>query len=201
MATVAQPGRCQSSTRIPNVTTRASTGSTPSRPRRSNFHASSARGFRRLRWRRLVDEVAEREHELAGLDDEGLLRVAAQVRAELRRGGLRDPAVVRSFALIREVSRRKIGLRHHDVQILGALAMLEGCVAEMDTGEGKTITAALAAATAAFAGVARPRGDRQRLPRGARRERACSGLSRARLERRHHRARAKAGGATGGLRL
>ncbi|WP_025037948.1 preprotein translocase subunit SecA [Bradyrhizobium sp. DOA9] len=109
--------------------------------------------FRRRRWRRLVREIAAREREFVQLDDEGLSRAAVRVRAELRRGGLKDPAIVRSFAVIREVTRRRVGKRHHDVQLFGGLALLEGCVAEMDTGEGKTITAVLAVATAAFAGM------------------------------------------------
>nr|WP_249153743.1 prepilin peptidase [Bradyrhizobium diazoefficiens] len=109
--------------------------------------------FRRRRWRRLVGEIAAREAELVQLDDEQLSRAALRVRAELRRGGLKDAGIVGSFAIIREVTRRRVGKRHHDVQVLGGLAMLEGCVAEMDTGEGKTITAVLAAATAALSGM------------------------------------------------
>jgi preprotein translocase subunit SecA len=114
--------------------------------------ALSAR-FRRRRSQRLVAEIAAREGDVARLDDEELSRLTVQVRAELRRGGLCETNIVRSFSLVREVSRRRIGLRHHDVQILGGLALLDGCVAEMDTGEGKTVTAALAVATAALAGV------------------------------------------------
>ncbi len=96
----------------------------------------------RRRGRRL-----ERLHE-AALDGE-----RRETRAALRRHGLTPENVRRGFALVREVSKRELGLRHHDVQIRGGLAMIRGELAEMDTGEGKTITAALAAATAALAGV------------------------------------------------
>jgi preprotein translocase subunit SecA len=109
--------------------------------------------FRRHRWWRMVGEIAACEADLVALSDEDLSLVVARVRAKLRRDGLADQAVVRGFALVRELARRHVGIRHHDVQIFGALALLEGCVAEMDTGEGKTITAVLAAATAAFAGM------------------------------------------------
>ncbi|MBH0209673.1 MAG: preprotein translocase subunit SecA, partial [Nitrospira sp.] len=61
--------------------------------------------------------------------------------------------VCRSFALVREVAHRTLSQRHHDVQIFGGWVMLNGCIAEMATGEGKTLTATLAAATAAMAGV------------------------------------------------
>ncbi len=60
--------------------------------------------------------------------------------------------VARTFAVIREISGRVLGQRHYDVQMLGAYAMLNGMLAQMATGEGKTLTATLAAAAAALAG-------------------------------------------------
>ena len=67
--------------------------------------------------------------------------------------GLRPDLVARAFAVIREVSGRTLGMRHFDVQLLGGWAMMRGKVAEMETGEGKTLTATLPAATAALAGI------------------------------------------------
>ena len=64
-----------------------------------------------------------------------------------------DEATARAFALIRELSDRILGKRHFDVQILGAFAMIKGMLAEMATGEGKTLTATLVAGTAGLAGV------------------------------------------------
>lgn len=55
--------------------------------------------------------------------------------------------------LIRETSRRTLGLYHHEVQVLGALAMIRGAIAEMETGEGKTLSATLAVGAAAMAGI------------------------------------------------
>lgn len=79
-------------------------------------------------------------------------RIAALQQALLG-SGFRDGLLVESFAIIREVSRRLTGKSHHDVQIAGGLAMLNGKLAEMETGEGKTLTALLPACTAALSGV------------------------------------------------
>ncbi|MCA8926644.1 MAG: prepilin peptidase [Alphaproteobacteria bacterium] len=100
-----------------------------------------------------VFAIARAGRRLRAMDEEELGREIFQVRSTLRRHGLKRSAIHRALALVREVSDRRIGLRHHDVQIRGGLAMLRGEVAEMDTGEGKTVTAALAAATAALAGI------------------------------------------------
>jgi preprotein translocase subunit SecA len=84
----------------------------------------------------------------------GALRVlATQVRTELREDSLARPAVAKGFALIREVSDRVLGKRHFDCQLEGGWILLNGLIAEMETGEGKTLTATLPACTAALAGV------------------------------------------------
>src|SRR5436190_12121223 len=75
------------------------------------------------------------------------------LRQELHCHGLRRDLVARAFAVICELSSRKLGMRHFDVQLLGGWAMMRGKVAEMETGEGKTLTATLPAATAALAGI------------------------------------------------
>ncbi|RYH07327.1 prepilin peptidase [Tropicimonas sp. IMCC6043] len=97
--------------------------------------------------------IARAGRGLERLHDAALEGQIRETRVALRRHGLTAANIRRGFALVREVSRRELGLRHHDVQILGGLAMIRGELAEMDTGEGKTITAALAAATAAMAGI------------------------------------------------
>jgi preprotein translocase subunit SecA len=61
--------------------------------------------------------------------------------------------VVRAFALVREIASRRLGMRPFDVQLLGGRVMLDGKIAEMETGEGKTLTATLPACTAALAGI------------------------------------------------
>ena len=92
---------------------------------------------------------------LEALTDQQLLGRAADLRARLRRAGFGDLALAgASFALVREAARRNVGQRHFDVQLIGGWAMLNGMLAEMETGEGKTLTATLTAATAALAGRA-----------------------------------------------
>jgi preprotein translocase subunit SecA len=86
--------------------------------------------------------------------------------ATLRRSGLGKQTLAEGCAVLREIARRRLGRRHHDVQLLGALAILDGRVAEMDTGEGKAITAALAAGLAAG-----ERGAHRGGPRACRAER------------------------------
>jgi len=72
---------------------------------------------------------------------------------KLRKDGLKKDIIVKSFALIREIAGRTLSMKHFDVQLLGGWAMIHGRLAEMETGEGKTLTATLAAATAALAGM------------------------------------------------
>ena len=110
-------------------------------------------GTRRLA--KIVPVVQAHAGALAGASDAELKARAAALRPRLRRDGFDDLALAGdAFALVREASARAIGLRHFDVQLIGAWAMLRGMIAEMDTGEGKTLTATLAAATAALAGRA-----------------------------------------------
>jgi preprotein translocase subunit SecA len=112
-----------------------------------------AAAWRGRRASRIVQDAAVLEDAFRDLDEIALGIEAAALRVMLRRAGLEGPALARGCALLREVSRRVLGLRHHDVQLLGALAILDGRVAEMDTGEGKTVTAALAAGLAALSGT------------------------------------------------
>lgn len=114
--------------------------------------------LRRLRVRQcaqtsVIAEVGALGLELSHVSDSRLRERAAQLRDKLRREGLSEALVCRAFALVREVAHRTIGQRHYDVQIYGGWVLLNGCIAEMTTGEGKTLTATLAAATAAMAGV------------------------------------------------
>ncbi|HYJ18154.1 MAG TPA: prepilin peptidase, partial [Burkholderiales bacterium] len=91
-------------------------------------------------------------HSLKNLTDEQVRMQAAALRPRLRRDGFSDLALAgEAFALVREASGRTIGMRHFECQLMGGWAMLNGMIAEMETGEGKTLTATLAAATAALA--------------------------------------------------
>jgi preprotein translocase subunit SecA len=104
-------------------------------------------------WRRIPDEVTSQAADLDDASDESLRNSARELRPRLRERGLVDPLVARCFALVREAARRRLGMRHYDVQLMGGWALLQGMVAEMQTGEGKTLTATLPACAAALAGV------------------------------------------------
>ncbi len=111
---------------------------------------SPRRGHRLRRFAGRVEALAEA---LSELDEDALRRRVAAVRAALMVDGLADAPVAECFALIREVCSRQLGLRHYPVQLMGGYAMLRGTLAEMQTGEGKTLTAVLPAVTVALAGV------------------------------------------------
>lgn len=99
-----------------------------------------------------ANTIAERSQALSGLDDAALDLAAATLRARLMRERLQDDLVDEAFALVREVTGRELGMRHYPAQLMAGLVMLSGGLAEMATGEGKTITALLPAITAALAG-------------------------------------------------
>jgi preprotein translocase subunit SecA len=84
------------------------------------------------------------EPEMELLDDEGLRSEVDSLRERARGGESLDDLLPEAFALTREAARRSIGQRHFDVQLIGGMALHDGAIAEMKTGEGKTLTATLA---------------------------------------------------------
>ena len=114
--------------------------------------ATSRRRARRLR--RILPLVERHAAEFSALSTDDLVAAARPLAAALRREvDFPDALTGRAFALIRELSSRVLGKRHFDVQLLGGFAMIRGMLAEMATGEGKTLTANLVAGTAGLAGV------------------------------------------------
>jgi len=101
----------------------------------------------------LVAQVRACEPALAGLDIAALRGAARETGRLLRRHGFRIDLVARAFAIVSAASERTLGKRHFDVQLLGGWVLLQGMVAEMETGEGKTLTATLPSCTAALAGI------------------------------------------------
>jgi preprotein translocase subunit SecA len=91
--------------------------------------------------------------DLRSLSDAALAAHVRELRQRLAREGLAGRAVAQALAAAGELAWRELGQRPHRVQLIAALAMLDGCLAEMATGEGKTLAAALAAAVAALARV------------------------------------------------
>jgi preprotein translocase subunit SecA len=114
---------------------------------------SRARRARRALNNDLVAQVRACEPALAGLDMAALRTAARDVGRSLRRDGFRIDLVARAFAIVSAVSEHTLGKRHFDVQLLGGWVLLQGMVAEMETGEGKTLTAMLPGCTAALAGI------------------------------------------------
>ncbi len=102
---------------------------------------------------RFVAEVNQRAEGLDELSDGELTMRINVLRRRLYSEGLKDELVAECFGLVREVAGRKLHMRHYDVQLYGGRVMLEGKIAEMETGEGKTMTATLPAVTAALAGI------------------------------------------------
>ena len=109
----------------------------------------------RARWLgRIVPRIGAHAARLSGLDDDALRALARDVRLRLRRPATpRTDDIALCFALVREASGRILDQRHYDVQLIGGYALLRGMLAEMNTGEGKTLTVTLAAITAAFCGM------------------------------------------------
>ncbi len=96
--------------------------------------------------------VTELEPELQALDDAALRQRSDDLRQRARDGHDLDELLIEAFALCREASRRTIRLRHFDVQLVGGIVLHQGKIAEMKTGEGKTLVASLALYLNALAG-------------------------------------------------
>ena len=97
--------------------------------------------------KRLQQDVARinaLEPKIAALPDEQLCAMTAEFRARLARGEELDSLLHEAFAVVREASKRILGMRHFDVQLIGGMVLHQGKIAEMRTGEGKTLVATLA---------------------------------------------------------
>ncbi|HEX4347741.1 MAG TPA: hypothetical protein VHZ73_09220, partial [Vicinamibacterales bacterium] len=103
----------------------------------------NARDLKRLR--PLVDEVGAFEPALEALSDEGLRAKTVEFRDRLSKGEALDDLLPEAFAVVREAGRRALGMRHFDVQLIGGAVLHQGKIAEMKTGEGKTLVATLPA--------------------------------------------------------
>src|ERR1700704_5830384 len=90
-----------------------------------------------------VARINALEKELEGLSDEGLRARTEAFKRQGAEGGSLDDILVPAFATVREAGRRTLGQRHFDVQLIGGMVLHEGKIAEMKTGEGKTLVATL----------------------------------------------------------
>src|SRR5712691_2903891 len=96
--------------------------------------------------------ITDLEPELQALDDAGVRGRSDELRQSARDGHDLDELLIEAFAVCREAARRTIGLRHFDVQLVGGIVLHQGKIAEMKTGEGKTLVASLALYLNALAG-------------------------------------------------
>src|SRR5690625_1513380 len=104
-----------------------------------------SRNDRLLRqYQRIVNQINALESEMQALDDASLRAKTDEFRQRLEAGETLDDLLPEAFAVTREASVRVFGMRHFDVQLLGAIALHQGKIAEMRTGEGKTLMATLA---------------------------------------------------------
>ncbi len=105
------------------------------------FGSRNDRILRRLN--KQVQKINKLEHEFEALSDEQLKAKTAEFRERLQNGETLESLIPEAFATVREASKRTLGMRHFDVQLIGGMVLNNRCIAEMRTGEGKTLTATL----------------------------------------------------------
>ncbi|MEQ9409956.1 MAG: translocase [Fuerstiella sp.] len=98
---------------------------------------------RRSRWRAMARTVIRRSQQLNSLTDDELTSAGRKLQWDAKAGIPLDKLLIEAFALVRQAARRVLKMEHFEVQIMGAIALFEGHIAEMQTGEGKTLTATM----------------------------------------------------------
>lgn len=101
----------------------------------------------------IVHEINEREPSLLAMTDDQLKAKTGEFQEKLNQGAELDDLLVEAFAVVREASRRTLKMRHFDVQLIGGMVLHQGKIAEMTTGEGKTLVATLPAYLNAITGA------------------------------------------------
>jgi len=114
------------------------------------FGSSNDRTLRRMR--KVVDVINKMEPDFENLSDDELKAKTDEFRERLKKGETLESLIPEAFATVREASKRVFGMRHFDVQLIGGMTLHEGRIAEMRTGEGKTLVATLAVYLNALAG-------------------------------------------------
>ena len=109
---------------------------------RTFFGSSNDRALKA--YQRRVPQINALEPAMQALSDAALRGKTAEFRARIARGATLDELLPEAFAVVREASQRTLGMRHFDVQLIGGMVLHEGKIAEMKTGEGKTLVATLA---------------------------------------------------------
>ena len=164
--------------------------------------SSNERRVKDMRGR--VAAINALEPKISALSDAQLKAKTDEFKARLAKGETLDDLLDEAFAVVREAAKRVLGQRHYDVQLVGGMVLHQGGIAEMRTGEGKTLVATLRRLSERARGQGRPRHHRQRLPGAARlgvdgpglrvpghdhgdhRQRPQPGRAPAQLQQRHH---------------
>ena len=107
----------------------------------------------KLRQKRFLAAVRSQSKDIQARTESELLLRARALGDQIRQDGFHDRLLAEQFAIIREISGRILGMRHFDSQLIGGWIMVQGRIAEMKTGEGKTLTAVLPVISAALAGL------------------------------------------------
>jgi preprotein translocase subunit SecA len=123
------------------------------------FGSKNDRELKRLKPQ--VDQTNEFEASLQPLDDQGLSEKTQTFKKRLEAGETLDDLLPEAFAVCREMSKRKLGMRHFDVQLLGGMILHQGRISEMRTGEGKTLGGHVAHLPQCAGRKRRASGDRQ----------------------------------------
>ncbi|MBE6447891.1 MAG: preprotein translocase subunit SecA [Alphaproteobacteria bacterium] len=97
------------------------------------------------RQQKIVDKINSLEPQISSLDDNALRAKTNEFRNRIKQGETLDELLPEAFAVVREAAKRTLGQRHYDVQLIGGIVLHHGQIAEMKTGEGKTLVATLAA--------------------------------------------------------
>ena len=105
------------------------------------------------KYERIAQYVNEHADTFKNMTDRQLQEEVSQIRVELRTRDADIQIIAKSFAVIREFADRRLRMRHYDAQLIGGWVLLHGMIAEMETGEGKTLVATLPACTVALAGI------------------------------------------------
>ena len=114
----------------------------------------------------VIEAVDAFEADFEKLTDDQLRAKTGELKERIAQGASVDDLVAEAFAVVREAARRTIQQRHYPVQLMGGLVLHEGKIAEMKTGEGKTLVATLPVVPERPRGQRRARRDGQRLPGG-----------------------------------
>ena len=108
---------------------------------KSNKEQTSARQLKR--YYKIVDQINNLEEKYVNKSDAELREMTFIFKDQLEQGEPLTSIIPDAFAVVREASKRVLGMRHFDVQLIGGLVLTEGNIAEMPTGEGKTLVASL----------------------------------------------------------